>query len=447
MGKAQLNPLEAAKTVDQLLFYEIQVKVAKKAFWHEGVKYPKGSYVVPLNQPFAGLANSLLWKGENLTYDPGIPMYDIAAVSYPELWGFTRVIAEEPFDASLRWVRKAQYPAGVVTKPAAKCFALLNDTNDAVVAVNKLLADGCEVAQLQRDVDCWPAGTFIVKTPGTALAKLAKRWRLTFTAVKGLSSDCLTQLEPVKVAAFTRRSDAPATPADPGAPNVPLDADGNPVWSGSLPVFWPDTGVRINYGTSGTAGNATVGPTVFVLKKLGFDVTIVRDADILAGCLGDYDVLVTGEAAPTNLDVQAEIAEFLACDGGLVTIGSGGAAFAKTFGLIASYEFLTSRSESNGISHALLARDNPITGSYPECDYVFDYFPAYFPDTTGCEVLLSYPEDAFMSGFMPGYEALDGQAGALKCGNAVIFGNDPVFRAHIKNGFRMLSNAIYTTAR
>jgi hypothetical protein len=41
----------------------------------------------------------------------------------------------------------------------------------------------------------------------------------------------------------------------------------------------------VNYGNSGTAGNATVGPTVFVLQKLGFDVDIVREADIIAGAL------------------------------------------------------------------------------------------------------------------------------------------------------------------
>jgi len=445
MGGLQKNPIEAAKTVEQLIGYEIQVKVAKKAFCYDGVWYPKGTYVVPLNQPFAGIANSLLSQGEDLTYDPGIPMYDIAAVSYPELWGFTRVIAEEPFAASLRNVKRGAYPAGTVKRPACTTFALLNDTNDAIVAVNKLLTDGCSVALLQTDVGCWPAGTFVVRAAGQSLLPLAKEYGLTFTGVAEPDAACLKELVPVKVAAFTRRTDLRATPADANAPNVPLDADGNPVWWGSLPRFWPD-GTRINYGNSGTAGNATVGPMVFVLEQLGFDVTIVRDADILAGCLADYDVIVTGEGAPRDADAAALVGEFLAAGGGLVTTGSSGAGFAEAYGVVPSYEYLDSDSESNGIVHALLARGNPITGSYPEEDYLFDYFPAYFTDTTGLEVLATYPEDAFMSGFMPGYEAIDGQAAAVRNGNAVVFGNDPVFRAHIKNGFRMLSAAIFTVA-
>jgi hypothetical protein len=431
MGAGQLNPIEAAKTIDQLLFYDLEVKVATKSFIYDGVTYPKGTYVVPLDQPVAGLANALLSQGENLTYDPGLPMYDIAAVSYPELWGFTRIIAETPFSANLRATAKAELPAGVVSGATAAHFMLANDTNDAIVAVNRLLAMGHGVAQLQEDAGSWSAGSFVVTAPAQAVRDLARTYGLTFAGVNAAPEAELKELSPVKIAAFTRRNDSRAVAADPGVSNVP-----------PRPTFYPD-GTRINYGSSGTAGNASVGPSVFVLRQLGFDVDIVRDADILAGALADYDVIVTGESAP-GTSARPVVSAFLAGDGALVAYGSSGASFARTFGYLTSYKSLSSSSESNGISHVDFARDNPITGCYPASDYVFDYFPAYFPDTTGLEVLASYPDDAFMSGFMPGYEAIDGTAAAVRNGDGVIFGNDPVFRAHIKNGFRLLANAIYS---
>lgn len=433
MGARQLNPVEATRTVNQLLRYDVEVKMATKAFTHDGVRYEKGSFVVPLDQPLAGLANALLSEGEDLTYDPGIPMYDIAAVSYPELWGFTRVVAETPFTANLRDLAKAQLPVGGVNGPAAH-YMLANESNDAIVAVNRLLRDGHAVAQLQESAGRWDAGDFVVNAPVGVVQSVARACHVTFTGVQAAPAGELKELAPVKIAALTRRSDAKAVPADPGAPNVP-----------PRPVFWPD-GTRINYGSSGTAGNATVGPTVFVLKRLGFDVDIVREADIIAGALADYDVIVTGESAPGSASSAARpiVSEYLLGDGAFVAFGSGGASFARTFGYLTSYQALSSSSESNGISHVTFARDNPITGCYPEADYVFDYFPAYFPDTTGLEVLATYPDDAFVAGFMPGYELLDGQAAAVRNGDGVVLGNDPVFRAHIKNGFRLLANAVFS---
>ncbi len=433
MGHGQLNENEAVRTVNQLIGYDIEVKAAVRPFRYGGVWYPAGTFVVPLNQPLAGLANTLLWRGEDLTYDPGIPMYDIAAVNYPELWGFTRVVAEDPVWAKLRPVRRASMPRGAVIGWTGK-YMLANETNDAIWAVNRLLAKGYRVSQLQEDVRGWDAGDFLVSAPPWVVRDLAQSSHLTFKAAWRMPKADFKKLARVRIAAFTRRDDARAIPADADAPNVP-----------PLPETWPD-GTAINYGTSGTAGNATVGPTVFVLKQLGFKVDIVREADIIAGALDDYDVIVTSESAPGDETSAARplVTDYLAGDGAFVAFGSGGASFAQTFGYLPSFEALDSDSESNGISHVTLAQDNPITGCYPESDYVFDYFPAYFTDTTGLEVLATYPDDAFLAGFMPGYEAIYGHAAAVRKGDGVVFGNDPVFRAHIKNGFRMLANAIYS---
>jgi hypothetical protein len=53
-------------------------------------------------------------------------MYDIAAVNYPELWGFTRVIAEQPFGDLRSTVRRR--PAGAVNGSAGR-YMLVKDND------------------------------------------------------------------------------------------------------------------------------------------------------------------------------------------------------------------------------------------------------------------------------------------------------------------------------
>jgi hypothetical protein len=85
MDENQKDAVEAAKTVELLVDADIDVMVATKEFEYNDNTYGKGTYVVPMNQALAGLANTLLWESEDLTVTPGLPMYDIAASSLPEL--------------------------------------------------------------------------------------------------------------------------------------------------------------------------------------------------------------------------------------------------------------------------------------------------------------------------------------------------------------------------
>lgn len=424
MDENQKNIAEAAKTIDLLIDADIDVMVATKEFEYGDKTYGKGTYVVPMNQPLAGLANTLLWESEDLTYNPGLPMYDIAANSLPELWGFDRVIAEEEFSANLRKASKAEYPEGEVIDQAAPAFMLKNDTNDAIIAVNELLAQGVEVAQLTKDIEGFKAGDFVISSDAQLLDRLAKDYLLTFIGTDSVPQDAKI-LKSLKIGVYTRRYDAPGTPADPGTPNWPLDED------------------NYDYGSSGSAGNRDAGPTEFVLKQLGFDVEIIRKEDIARG-LEDYDVMVTSDPASLNTAAKEEIARYVENGGGIVAFSYGGTYFAQTLGLIDS---TSGEADGNGILNIRYAQDNPFTGSYPENDFVFGYYPQYFNPSPDAEVLGTYADEAFFAGYMPGNEALNGMPAIIREGNTIVFGNDLIFRAHIKNGFRALANSIYQLGR
>jgi hypothetical protein len=57
----QQNPSGAASLVDFLLFNGVQVEKANSTFMLGGTSYPKGTYIVWMDQPKRGLANTVLW--------------------------------------------------------------------------------------------------------------------------------------------------------------------------------------------------------------------------------------------------------------------------------------------------------------------------------------------------------------------------------------------------
>ncbi|MGE5228212.1 MAG: M14 family zinc carboxypeptidase, partial [Deltaproteobacteria bacterium] len=63
----QISPQAPARLVDFLLFNDVQVEKASKGFTLNGVAYPAGTYVVWLNQPKRGLANTILSDGLDLS--------------------------------------------------------------------------------------------------------------------------------------------------------------------------------------------------------------------------------------------------------------------------------------------------------------------------------------------------------------------------------------------
>jgi hypothetical protein len=63
----QQSSHQAARLVDFLLFNGVEVEKASKSFTLDSTNYPKGTYVVWMDQPKRGLANTFLEDGRNLS--------------------------------------------------------------------------------------------------------------------------------------------------------------------------------------------------------------------------------------------------------------------------------------------------------------------------------------------------------------------------------------------
>jgi hypothetical protein len=414
-GEGQRSDTAAARLVNFLLVNDVEVLRATRPFTISGRSYPAGSYVVDLEQPKRGLANTLLEPGYDIS-DRVPQMYDISGWSHALLWGATvQVVARgTQFNVQAVQVRTDQSAQGGVEGGKAGAYALEMVDLPAVQAVNHLFDLGIA---LQRAPD---GRVVIPATAKSELNKLAALYDLDFAAL-------------------------PSTPA------------------GSTPLKQPRIAAAID------------GDEYFVLSYLGFDVERVSTAALNAGFdLSPFDVLMVSSGLSyggLNPAAQNEVQEFFDSGGGLVTRGATGARFNDDAGVLAvDFQLGPACSTANGIVEVDHPASSPVAAGYPARDTVFVYDPLWFMNlASGVEVAQSFRSGDF---FVSGHWLGDDEPGANPCGGAradsgqddaagqpsavhgtsdegargVLFGTAPLFRDHPKQLFAQVANALYWVA-
>ncbi|MBA2245946.1 MAG: hypothetical protein H0W11_13400 [Gemmatimonadetes bacterium] len=103
-GQANQKGLDAVLRI--LRMADVEVHRAEAAFTAVGRQFPRGSYVVPMNQPFASFAQTMLERQEypDLREYPGGPPqrpYDVTAHTLPLLMNVEAVAVNEPVNVGL----------------------------------------------------------------------------------------------------------------------------------------------------------------------------------------------------------------------------------------------------------------------------------------------------------------------------------------------------------
>ncbi|RYG73216.1 X-prolyl-dipeptidyl aminopeptidase [Lentibacillus lipolyticus] len=158
----QKNNLQAHKMVDYLLRNGVKVEKLTKNTNVNGTMYRKGTFVVPMNQAKRGLANAVLYEGENLS--DWRAMYDPVVVNFPALRGFDvyEVRAAGAFTNTAE-VENITLPTGeIVGNPPKQ--VLENSNNDTIKLVNELLEKGVTVEKAVETKARVNKGDFIVNT-------------------------------------------------------------------------------------------------------------------------------------------------------------------------------------------------------------------------------------------------------------------------------------------
>ncbi|WP_081954621.1 M14 family metallopeptidase [Neobacillus niacini] len=161
--KNQKNNLEAHKMVDYLLRNGVKIEQTTKNIRVNNTLYPKGTYVVPMKQAKRGLANAMLYKGDNVS--DWKAMYDPVVVNFPALRGFDvhEIREANAFDKNTAKVETVTLPTGEVVGKTPK-QVLKNSNNETIKLVNELLKNGAVVEKATETKAGVNKGDFIVST-------------------------------------------------------------------------------------------------------------------------------------------------------------------------------------------------------------------------------------------------------------------------------------------
>ncbi|NIN68991.1 MAG: hypothetical protein GTO63_30750 [Anaerolineae bacterium] len=407
----QQSPHEAARLVDLLIFNDVQVERADRAFTLDGVDYPRGTYIVWMDQPKRGLANTILWAGWDISYDPGLTMYDISGWSHPLLWGVSQAVMEERMDVRTHPVTGADEPQGSVVGQRMRAYAYLPTSNAAIKATNDLLARGIEVYRAEEPFTAsgheFGVGTFILQAgQGQAMSianELASQYGLDVFAVDGPPEGATLMYEQ-QIALF-------------------------------------DTGPGVG----------------FALKELGFDCDMLYKSDLDEGMdLTGYDVFIDDwwwweDLGPEG---QASFEAFLDGGGDYIGIGPEGIYFAYGANLL-DFDYEIGHPwyywSHNGVLNIDYDPTDLVAAQYPADSHGFIYGSVWFTSLgPGIDVSASIDGGAFfVSGYWPGWDTIGaaGQPivvhGTVDSSEVTLMGINPTFRAHPEHTFRILANAIY----
>lgn len=404
----QQDPHAAARLVDFLLVNDVRVEQASQDFVANGVTYPKGTYVVWLKQPKRGLANTILWDGWDISYKPGLAMYDISGWSHSLVWGVTRAIVDDDtWTVQTSPVNRADPVRGSREGGKAAAYAYLPTSNMAIKATNDLLARGIPVSRAESafadNGRSFGVGTLVIAGEPNLANELANGYGLDVYALKS---------RPAGLTALRR-------------PKIAVSAD---------------EGVR------------------FFLKQYGFDYTVVTAANINDGALaaGGYDVWINSSIAWTNLGVSTgrpAASAFVQAGGDYIGIGRTGLPLANSSN--ANWLTFTSSvagADNNGILKVLYDPTDVVAAQYPAQSYGFVYGPAWLL-TWGSNVQVAASiatGDFFVAGFWSNWKTSTAAGkpivahGKYGAGDVTVMGINPTFRAHPELTFRLLANAIYT---
>ena len=454
----QRDPGTASKMIAILQDSGIRVRQARSSFVADGVPYPEGSYILPADQPYRAHLKDVMERQvyPNRVSANGTPEapYDNAGWTIPLQMGVTAAAVGSKFEAASEEIGRVEVPKGIFNGSEKPDFyTVANRANDDIRVLNAWLAAGVEVKGLRVPArsgsEDLPAGTLIARA--TPEAKLA-----------------LETLMPVASTKVEGRVGLTSLPTDATRPihyRRPRVAHYQP-WVPNMDEGW----MR------------------FVLDSFQFPYTVVHDAEVRAGHLGErFDTLLISSIAPKILregnKVEATeaayvgglgregaeaIRAFVQGGGTLVCLEDSTAYAIEEFGLpvrnvlkdLKPADFYSPGS----IFRVELANDAgrlsepvgiEVTAGMPrEFSAWFDNSPAFelTPPRAGIDVtpgvvLASYAKvNTLESGWLLGPEKVQGK-GALvvfprEKGRIILFGFSPHHRGQPHGTFRLLFNAL-----
>jgi len=271
----QHDPLTMEKLIDKLLIQGMEINKARADFTVSGYTYPKGSYIIFLDQPKMGVIKTLLgwtiypdnaWTRES-DGSPSQPQ-DMATDTLAEFMG----VCVDPLDycpeGDFEAVVGFKAPVGKIEGTSKIGYIFDGRLNDSFKATNMFLAEGLKVLRVTETVKfagkAFVSGSFIVYGGSEkTLKKVAKETGVDFYALEK-KVEKAEEVKTMRIAIYQR------------------------YWGGNMDEGW----------------------TRWLLEQFGFKYTTVMDKEIKEGDLKDkFDILILPNDA-TPLITGEDLEEF-----------------------------------------------------------------------------------------------------------------------------------------
>lgn len=431
----QEDAATAAEMLEVLMLGGVEVKRVNETFMLDGITYPIGTLIIPLNQPYGRYAKTLLEAQPypDLRVYPGGPPrrpYDITAHSLPLQMGVKVIAAASPLQ--LNWEPVTSVPLAIAApnrfkvKPHGDSLIIDPRSNRAYKIAYQALQSGAKVARTTAENADFPVGSFLLQADTSLLQQVAHECAQ-FAVANELADASVPLRQLLR------------------SPRVGL-------YRGSIP-------------------NADEGWTRYVFDSYGIPYISVGDAELRQGSiLKELDCLILPSAK------AAAIAEGLPTDvfpgefsGGL---GARGADQIQNFvergGTLIALDgacdwaiqqlWLPVRNVLTGLPQeefyvpgsflrVLFQPEHPISyGLARETNVVFLHSPA-FDLGLGAQTVASYPlQNPLVAGWILGAEHLQGKSALAEVplghGRVTLIGFRPQFRAQARGTYRVLFNAM-----
>ncbi len=455
----QHDAREANHLVERLQMGGVDVYRATGDFETDGKKYPKDSFVIPMNQVFARYAKDML---ERQTYPevrrgpnaPPEPPYDVTAWSLGMLLGVEVEFVKKPLPDSLMMMKLEDAPVqkGAISG-AGKEFQFDYQGADSSRAINRLLKGGAKLE--------WQA----TNENGKSVT------RITASNIAREQVELIARTTGIAVRAFDARSATGRESKTIKAVNAPVEKD-EPNKNRLMPIRAPRLGVYQAW-----TANMDEGWTRWVLEQYEFAYTTLHNAEVKAGKLRDkFDVILLPDQAPQSIlsginsrfvrpeyrggigDEGLEaLREFVRQGGTLVVMGAACDLAIDKFpipvknlkrGLTRDQHFAPGT-----IVNIQVDASHPLGFGMAEETFGFYNNSPFFALTEGfasqrASIVARYPNaDVVASGWLKGEELMTGRGAVVAIemnpGRIILFGLRPQHRAQTHATFPMLFNAFY----
>lgn len=398
----QSSPHQASRLINFLLYNDVQVTQSVSEFTVNSTTYPAGTFIVWMNQPKRGLANTILESGRDLSYLEGISFYSPPSVwSNPLLWGIRRDILMEEIVIPTIDILRPTDQTGLVEPGIAAGYLFLPDSLEAFQAANYLLGRDEAVYRAASTIEdlgrSFPAGSMLIPSDSALVSELATRFQLSLFALQQWPAD-LVQLNKPKIALYA------------------------------------DEGTR------------------HALKTMGFEVTEFTTSDLNSARILDYDLFINLSGSWSRLGQPGKSAftQFFSAGGDYLGLRTNGVNFAIGAGIL---DASTQSASGNAIVSLIMNPNDPLAAGFLSEDSAFVYSPVWFtalgPDVQVTAWLAQ--DDFLISGYWPGWRESEATGQPIIVNQSSgdqdtsVLGIDATFRGHPENAFRLLGNAIFAS--